>query len=268
MSDGLPRAGLRPIGFAARLRARWRALLGGSDRRPRPTRPARRPPPDDQREREGVESVLVEIELLLGYLDGLLEAPLDRRFARPGAVPAPGPGVAVTPPTRDRTYFLARIAAIARAARGPGEAAYDPGRVTEAAPLPPGDDHGPWLNDLAFLLWARYFLAAAAFPDSVETIRATRAVRQGRDRGDRGGGLARLGGDREAPLEAFGHRIVRHIAACQALTVVLILLSIWSSYMVFTGSVMIRESRELERARAALIERALPARQPEPLRGI
>ena len=101
--------------------------------------------------------------------------------ARSGRDRDPASKADPVPPTCSQSYFLDRLAAIAAA--GPQARPNGVSAPLGAAPIVEDGDPGPHLNDLAFLLWARDFLAAVIYPASVETIRVTRAFRISRGRG-------------------------------------------------------------------------------------
>jgi hypothetical protein len=149
------------------------------------------------------------------------------------------------------------------------------------APPPSRLDPGPSLTDFAFLSWSRDFLSSIAYPTTVETILITKAFRVARMAPRRSwteraqGLVARLRGappPHRPPLPSgpdgpllpttelrtllrYGERLAWRVGCLARLTAALIVFSMWASFLVYSGRVLIRENAALRGAYAELATR-------------
>jgi hypothetical protein len=114
--------------------------------------------------------VIKDVGLLLEFLGQRADSRLQAHFEDTrGDLTAPI-GKLAAPPCRTYRHFLNRLVAIGGPLPGlPDDAAQSTAQPDSA---PEGDER---LSDMAFLYFARDFLAAVAAPATVETIRVTRA---------------------------------------------------------------------------------------------
>lgn len=209
---------------------------------------------------KAVRAVLRDVGLLLDYLNRLPETPLDRYFSPSPAVPAAGTRRLPTPPCTGQAYFLGRIAAIAAL----GEDA-KPDAVTQPHGPPldnpaaqagvAGPGPGHQLTDLAFLIWCCDFLAAVASPATLDTIRVTRAYRAGRmmrnvsvSSATQAAGTA---DERDVFMSGYGIAIAKRVRRFQCLAMFLLWFSLYLSFMVYSGQVLMHENGVMQADRAA-----------------
>ena len=174
----------------------------------------------------------------------------------------------------------------------------DPG----SSALPPSKlDPGPNTADLAFLIWTQDFLAAVAAPVTVETLMVTQAFRVARMRSvlselsgavrnllrstapppaDRGAILAPRPSPfdpevtlaaKHATLQAYGKRLATRVSRLSWLTAAIIFFTVWSSALVYTGRVLVRENVTLQTAYKEIAGRIALADKDErvtPHRGV
>ena len=142
-------------------------------------------------------------------------------------------------------------------------------------------DTGPRMTDLAFLIWTQDFLAAVAAPVTVETLMVTQAFRVARMsnmssrllvglKSLRGTSPMRLDGPAKLPdrpvlsppqfnpelaltteqatLQAYGKRLASRVSKLSWVTAAIIFFTVWSSALVYTGRVLVRENATLQAA--------------------
>ena len=208
---------------------------------------------------KAVRVVLRDVGLLLDYLNRLPETRLNSYFGPSASAAATA--WRPTPPCTSQAYFLGRIAAIAAlgADAKPDTVTEPPGLFT-ADPTskadPAGHGGGDHLADLAFLLWSCDFLAAVARPATVDTIRVTRAFRAGRM-------MRRVGvksepatsdtaDERDLFMSRYGIAIAKRVGWFQRLAMLLLWFSLYLSFMVYSGQVLMHENVVLQADQAAL----------------
>lgn len=158
-------------------------------------------------------------------------------------------------------YFLGRIAAIA--ALGPDarpDATTEPPAPPIAEPASRGDPAsrrgGSHLADLAFLIWLCDFLAAIVRPATVDTIRVTRAFRAGRMIRKVGvepqSATADTADERDLFMSRYGIAIAKRLGRLQRLAMGLLWFSLYLSFMVYSGQVLMHENAVLQADQAAL----------------
>jgi hypothetical protein len=218
----------------------------------------------------GARELIDDIDVLLDHLGRAVPGRLEACFEDSRGTTARGTGIADPPKVmpadgaggaaenRTKVAFIEHLAEIAD-------------RVAKAAVQAGGDQNVPWtgfVQDLAFLLQARDFLATLAQPATVDTIRLTRAyvdetIRQrkrgtgrrssaGEPSGDRGFSVEADGstsvGDGAAPRNhaeiglALAGRMAGLRRLCSGCVVATLLISLYA----FTGKVLLDEGERTQ----------------------
>ena len=206
-----------------------------------------------------------EVNLLLAHIQGRPGTRLPQYFSSDGQLRTGSPPLLI-PPTWDISYFLDRVAAISLNSAGSTPAQV---RAPVAADPRREPDPGPRMSDWAFLLWARDFLAAIAYPATVETLIITREYRKARtsrfvrkrDAQRHSSKLWRRfpaayvleGGSDSllvdtATMRNYGQKIERRMFQYALIMFPLIAFLIWASFMVYSGRVLMRENSTLRTA--------------------
>ncbi len=199
-----------------------------------------------------IQDLLDDVQQLLSHLQRLPETRLPRFFDQ--AAQNPAPPNAPRPPATNLAYFLDRIGTLA--AKPPATAS----DTTEPRGAPPEPDAGSKLNDYAFLICARDFLSAVTAPATVESIRVTRAYREARVRPR--GAVTEPTGPNAMPVR-YGRMLSQRIRFYFRMSLFFIAVSVWSSFMTFSGHVLIRENDTLQAARRELAGRMTLAETDE-----
>jgi hypothetical protein len=217
---------------------------------------------------DAVHALLREVALLLDYLNRLPEPRLNRYFGSAAAqvLAIQTPLATPIPPCGDLSYFLGRIATIAaRGKEAPPTVTTQPDWFKDLPePSPPAPDGTPQelkpttlpgsrLGDLAFLIWTRDFLTSVAAPATLDTIRVTRAYRAHRaTRAVPGDEKARHTADeRDLFMAGYGVRIARQVTFFIVLTFGLLWCSLYVSYLVYWGQMLLVENAALRAEYAA-----------------
>lgn len=233
-----------------------------------------------------IQGVLRDVALLLDYVNRLPETRLDRYFVTEAPGVLAGGSQRATPPCSSHAYFLGRIAAIAakKDAAQFGDTT-EPSYVTQALSNPPAAENQPATNsaaggsaapsdhsgrgeaarlaDLPFLIWSRDFLCAVAWPATLDTIRVTRAFRAGRTAEalevTSKGEPEDTADVRDIYMARYGIAIANRVSTFRTLAMFLLWFSLYLSFMVYSGQVLMHENAALQAQQASLEARVRDA---------
>jgi hypothetical protein len=208
-----------------------------------------------------IPSVLRDVGLLLDYLNRSPEPRLSRYFeSQSPAMSQQSPvGLprAAGPPCIGQAYFLGRIAAIAALGSDAKPTKLTEPEVPRGSTVAESDRAATadmrHLGDLAFLIWSRDVLATLVAPATLDTIRVTRAYRAGRMMDARNvkadEGAQDTADERDLFMSRYGLEIAKRVRCFQVMAMLLLWFSLYLSFMVYSGQVLLNENTALQTAR-------------------